>query len=135
MASLKEIKDRINSVNGTLSRNKDEGWQIDSIASNSERTYLNNTGNSYNRSANANIGYYIRIKEKNNISVNYNIAYENSSTERIAIDQYTGQIDSSLTNNYTRNYTTQSANIGAFTVEKQAEVGVASAMAASTVVA
>lgn len=100
------------SVNGTLSRNKDEGWQIDSIASNSERTYLNNTGNSYNRSANANIGYYIRIKEKNNISVNYNIAYENSSTERIAIDQYTGQIDSSLTNNYTRNYTTQSANIG-----------------------
>ena len=32
------------SVNGTLSRNKDEGWQIDSIASNSERDLFKQYG-------------------------------------------------------------------------------------------
>ena len=56
------------------------------------------------------IGYFYRFKEKYSVGVNYRIAYENSRSKRIAVDRFTGQVDTSLTYDYSRNYTTQNYN-------------------------
>ncbi|HJB84103.1 MAG TPA: outer membrane beta-barrel family protein [Candidatus Alistipes merdigallinarum] len=96
---------------GGLSQNDINGWQIDSVASNNERTYLNNTTNGYNRSLSASVNYSFNINQKNYFSTEYSISYVNSGSERIAINQYTGQIDSSLTSNYTQNNTTHKVSV------------------------
>ena len=105
------------SADGTLSKNNDDGWQVDSLSSTSDRTYLENTAEGHNRSVSGGIGYFYRFKEKYSVGINYHISYENSRSKRLAVDRFTGQVDTSLTYDYSRNYTTQNYtfNISHFT--------------------
>ena len=116
--AFKEGKHGFNlSADGTLSKNNDDGWQVDSLSSTSDRTYLENTAEGHNRSVSGGIGYFYRFKEKYSVGVNYHISYENSRSKRLAVDRFTGQVDTSLTYDYSRNYTTQNYtfNISHFT--------------------
>lgn len=69
------------SADGTLSKNNDDGWQVDSLSSTSDRTYLENTAEGHNRSVSGGIGYFYRFKEKYSVGINYHISYENSRSK------------------------------------------------------
>ena len=90
--------------NINLSKHLNDGWQSDSLSANGSRSYLDNFNRGFNRSFGANVGYKYMIG-KNSIGVGYHIAYNHSSSRRLAIDRSTGLLDTTLSSNYTRNYT------------------------------
>ena len=100
------------SVHGQTSRNDNEGVQIDSLASDLNRTYLLSTAGGWSHGAGLNAFYAEPIGESNSLSARYGLSYDKSKSERIAVDRYTGQIDTALTYEYSRDYTTQSCGLG-----------------------
>lgn len=100
------------SASGTTSRNDASGWRIDSLASDNGRTVLETTGAGWSNRFGGGVGYEQPLGDSSSLSVSYNLSYENSKSLRMAVDPFTGRIDTTQTYDYTRNYTTQSGGVG-----------------------
>lgn len=100
------------SVRGQTSRNDSDGVQIDSLASDRNRTYLLSTAGGWSHGAGLSASYAEPVGENSSLSARYSLSYDRSKSERIAVDRYTGQIDTALTYEYSRDYTTQNYGLG-----------------------
>ena len=52
------------------------------------------------------------LGEKSSVTAGYGISVDTSHSKRMAVDRFTGLIDTTSTYDYTRNYTTQTAELG-----------------------
>ncbi len=97
--------------NWNYNHNRGDGWRVDTTATEGSRTVLSTTSGGYTKKFGANVRFAdIPLSRGTGLSFNYSIDYDHSKTRRLAIDTLTNMIDSTVTYNYTRNYTTQNAN-------------------------
>lgn len=97
---------------GSTSRDDASGWRIDSLSTDNDRTFLETTAGGWSRSLGGNFSYTEPLGEKSSVTAGYGISVDNSHSKRMAVDRFTGLIDTTSTYDYTRNYTTQTAELG-----------------------
>ena len=97
---------------GSTSRDDASGWRIDSLSTDNDRTFLETSAGGWSRSLGGNFNYTEPLGEKSSVTAGYGISVDNSHSKRMAIDRFTGLIDTTSTYDYTRNYTTQTAELG-----------------------
>lgn len=97
---------------GSTSRDDASGWRIDSLSTDNDRTFLETSAGGWSRSLGGNFSYTEPLGEKSSVTAGYGISVDNSHSKRMAVDRFTGLIDTTSTYDYTRNYTTQTAELG-----------------------
>lgn len=97
---------------GSTSRDDASGWRIDSLSTDNDRTFLETTAGGWSRSLGGNFSYTEPLGEKSSVTAGYGISVDNSHSKRMAVNRFTGLIDTTSTYDYTRNYTTQTAELG-----------------------
>lgn len=88
----------------SLSQNDNNGWRVDTTASSTSKLYLTDSGNGWSRNYSTSFDLAIPIVKGFSVQLTDNLSYQDSKTERTAIDMLTGLIDTTNTQDYTFNY-------------------------------
>jgi len=87
-----------------LSENDNNGWRVDTTASNTTKLYLTDSGNGWNHNYGTSFELTIPLINGFSVRISDDFSYMDSKTKRTAIDMLTGLIDTTNTQDYTFNY-------------------------------
>ena len=76
-------------------------WQVDTLGSSTNSTFLTSATKGDNYNANAALYYNIKSSDKLNLSANYQFEVTDNSSQRTSIDELTGRVDTTTTHNFT----------------------------------
>ncbi len=98
-------------LRGSLSNSNRKELRVDTAFRLSNKTILQIDGDEESYSMDANLGYTLRFEKTGNIDIGANVTYRNGLVHRLAVDDLSGQIDTTLTRSTTSRNTTLESQI------------------------